>query len=167
MLEYVSRNRTGFASLLAAVFGQFLLELTLGRHLPAPNLICIVLVYLMVNRGAFWSVDGAFWAGLVLDGLLRQPLGASSLALILALQTGRAILSSLSSDNRVVFFLTIGVISLIADVSGLILVSRPFLSSFSLRWLAVLPRSVLTMGVVATWAALAGGIGRRWRESPG
>lgn len=165
MLDYLGRNRRGFLSILAAVFGQFLLELTLGRVLFAPNLVCIVLLYLMVNRGPFWAADGAFWAGLVLDALLRQPLGSSSLALMLSLQLGRAILSSLSSDNRVVFFLTVGAVTLASDLSTLVLGSRPFLSSFGWNWAIVVPRSVLTVGIVAAWATLAGGIGRRWRGS--
>ena len=165
MLESVPVPRRGYLLAIPAVFLQFLLELVLGRLLVAPNLLCIVLVYLLLNRGLYWSVEGAFWCGLVLDCLLHQPLGSSSLALIIGLQSGRLILASLSSESRAVFFLTVGVVSLVSDTSAILLASRPFLSHFSWSWLIVVPRSLATVVVAAAWAFVAGGFESRRRAS--
>ncbi|MBN1434902.1 hypothetical protein JW921_09090 [Candidatus Fermentibacterales bacterium] len=165
MPGYLRRNLSGLISLSAACFGQFLLELTLGRVFVAPNLVSIVLVYLMINRGKFWEVDGAFWAGILLDGLLRTPPGSSSLALMIAMKAGGAMLSSLSIENRAVFFLTIGIVSLVSDLLTLVLSSRPFLMFFDWSWAVVLPRSLLTVSVAGIWVLLAGGAARRGSET--
>lgn len=158
MYEIIKKNIKRGLLLIAVALIQFLSELTLGRIFISPNFLTLFLVYMMVNRGQFWAVGGAFWAGIIIDGLLHQPLGVSSLALLVAIQAGRILLASFSSQNRLVFFITVATVTFITDISVLILASKPFLASFSWTWLAVIPRAFSTAVIAVIWLTITGGL---------
>ena len=108
-------HRGGIALLAAAVVMQFLLELTLGRIFVAPSVLSLALVYLMLNRGTRWSIDGAFWSGLCLDLLLHQPPGASSLALMGGLYVSRRIAGASAGESRMMLLVLTAITSLVSD----------------------------------------------------
>ena len=138
---------TGGIILLAlTVIVQFLLEVTLGRVLVAPNLLSLALVYLMLNRSTRWSIDGAFWSGLCLDLLLHQPPGASSLALMCGLYISRRLAGASAGESRVMLLVLTALASIVSDSIFI------FAASLSWGWFAgqnvliVVPRAIVTLG---------------------
>lgn len=123
---------------------QFLLELTVGRVLPAPSLLPLVLVYLAENHGRKWGVDGAFWSGLCLDFLLHQPPGSSSLALLAGLYAARILGEISAGEGRGFFLLMVALAVVVSDSVFIIVASRPFGSGFSALLLLSLPRAAIT-----------------------
>jgi len=132
--------------LVLTVIVQFLLEVTLGRVLVAPNLLSLALVYLMLNRSTRWSIDGAFWAGLCLDLLLHQPLGASSLALMCGLYISRRLAGASAGESRVMLLVLTALASIVSDSIFIVV------ASLSRGWYAgqnvliVIPRAIITLG---------------------
>ena len=136
---------------------QFLLEVTIGRIFVAPSLIPLLLVYLSENYGKIWAVDGAFWSGIVLDLLLHQPPGSSSLALLIGLFAAK-IFSKLSSGEGRSYLLSMMAISvLVSDTVFILVASKPIGSGFSPVLLLVVPRAVITVIIgalilsITTW----------------
>lgn len=124
---------------------QFLLELTIGRIFIAPSLIPFVLVYLSENYGDIWAVDGAFWSGIVLDLLMHQPPGSSSLALISGLFVAR-LFRRMSSGEGISYLLSMTAIAVfVSDTVFILVASRPIGSGFSSVLLQIIPRTVLTV----------------------
>lgn len=151
--------RVGIVLLTITVILQFVLELTMGRVFFAPSLIPFVLVYLTVNHGSIWAVDGAFWAGLCLDLLLHQPLGSSSIALLAGLYAARIIGQISAGDGKGYLLSMTATAVIVTDVIFMITASRPFGSGFNYMLLISLPRAAITvaLGVLilsgAIWVA--------------
>jgi len=139
-------HRGGIVLLVLTVIVQFLLEVTLGRVLVAPNLLSLALVYLMLNRSTRWSIDGAFWSGLCLDLLLHQPLGASSLALMCGLYISRRLAGASAGESRVMLLVLTALASIVSDSIFIVV------ASLSRGWhagqniLIVIPRAIVTLG---------------------
>lgn len=141
-------NRPGIAGTLlviGAVTVQLLLEVTLGRVFRAPNVLALVLTYLSINYGNVWSIDSAFWAGVTLDLLLHQPLGASSLGLLAGLQASRLLIAAAPGGNRMTIVLSGAFAGLVYDVVFLLAASRPFLHGLGSHVLPVAARLLMTL----------------------
>lgn len=137
--------RSGVLLVTVTVLFQFLLELTLGRSFVAPSILSLTLVYMTLNRGTAWAVDGAFWSGLCLDLLLHQPPGASSLALITGLWVVR-MLSRISAGEGMGNILAMtAVATIVSDFVFIVIASEPFGSGFGGLLLMVLPRTLMTV----------------------
>ena len=151
--QAVPAMRSGVVLLTVSVIFQFLLELTLGRSFVAPSMLSLTLVYMTLNRGPAWAVDGAFWSGLCLDLLLHQPPGSTSLALITGLWVVR-MLSRVSVGEGMGNVLAMtAVATIVSDSVFIVLASKPFGSGFGVLLLMVLPRALMT---VACGGALLG-----------
>ncbi len=124
---------------------QFLLELTATRILVAPSLVSIVLVYFSENYENLWAVDGAFWSGIVLDLLLHQPPGSSSLALLVGLFVARAFSRLSSRESRSYLLSMMVIVVLVSDTVFILVASRPIGSGFSSVLLLVIPRMIITV----------------------
>ncbi len=124
---------------------QFLLEATLGRVSYVPSLIPLVLVYFSVNFEKLWAVDGAFWAGLALDLLAHQPVGSSSLALLVGMYVA-GVLERMTSSEGVFLLTGMAVVStVVSDVLFVLLASRPLGSALGVSMLyTVAMRMLLT-----------------------
>ncbi len=138
-------HRGGIVLLTLAVVVQFLMEVTLGRILAAPSILSLALVYLMLNRGTRWSIDGAFWSGLSLDLLLHQPPGASSLALMCGLYVSRRIAGASAGESRMMLLVLTAITSLVSDSVFMLVVSRVRGWGAGESMLIVFPRLLLTV----------------------
>lgn len=124
---------------------QFLLELTIGRIFIAPSLVPLLLVYLSENYGNIWAVDGAFWSGIVLDLLLHQPPGSSSLALLIGLFAAKTFSKLSSGEGRTYLLSMMTIAVLVSDTVFILVASKPIGSGFSPVLLLVVPRAVITV----------------------
>lgn len=138
-------HRGGIVLLTLAVVVQFLMEVTLGRILTAPSILSLALVYLMLNRGTRWSIDGAFWSGLSLDLLLHQPPGASSLALMCGLYVSRRIAGASAGESRMMLLVLTAITSLVSDAVFILVVSRVRGWGAGESILIIFPRLLLTV----------------------
>jgi cell shape-determining protein MreD len=135
---------------------QFIMELTLGRVFFAPALVPFMLVYFSENFEGYWAVDGAFWSGLVLDLLLHQPVGCSSIALLLGMYVAGLFRSISSSEGRGYLLGMTMIATLVSDTVFILLASRPIGSGLGKQLLAVLPRlAVTTLFSAAILSAIA------------
>lgn len=148
---------TGTLLVIGAVTVQLLLEVTLGRVFRAPNVLALVLTYLSINYGNVWSIDSAFWAGVTLDLLLHQPLGASSLGLLAGLQASRLLIAAAPGGNRMTIVLSGAFAGLVYDVVFLLAASRPFLHGLGSQLLPVAARLLMTLvaGILFIFVATA------------
>lgn len=142
---------------ITAITFQFLLELTLGRSLVAPAILVPVLVYLSISRGDFWAVEGAFWGGFMLDLLLHQKPGISSLAIILGISFSRWLLSVTTGAVRMTFVANALIASLAADLLFILLSASPAGSGFGVRTLLLIPRTILPLMLYLTIPLLFSG----------
>jgi hypothetical protein len=150
-------------TLSGAVVVQVLLEVTLGRVFVAPNLVALVLVHLTVSYGDFWAVEGCFWSGIVLDLVLHQPPGASSLSLICGLSVAMLLLAASSRENRLTLLAAATGASLVSDAVFVTIASRPLLTSLGADMLMIFPRAAMTAlcGLLVIGAAALAGFARR------
>lgn len=135
----------GIFLLIGAVIIQFMLELTIGRAFAAPSIIPLLLVYLTLNRGNTWSIDGAFWAGLAIDLLMHQPIGASSLALLCGMYTVRVLKKQSASETRVFFLIAVVIAVGVSDIIFIFAASRPFAVGILMPLLEIVPRILMTL----------------------
>jgi len=150
-------------ALLAAIVLQVLLEVTLGRIFVAPNLVVLTLVLLAVSYGDFWAVEGCFWAGICLDLVLHQPVGASSLSMLTGLSVGMLLLSASSRESRLTVLASAAAAALVSDGVFMVVASRPFVTSLGTSLLLVVPRAAMTaaVGLLGMGAASLAGLARR------
>jgi len=127
------------------VIVQFLMEVTLGRLLFAPNLLVPMLVYLGMNRDRGWGIQGAFFTGLCLDLPAHQPPGTSSLSMILGILVARSLLSTTTAAGAVSFYSHAALASVVSDILFILLASRPPGLFFGHRVLYVFPRILLPL----------------------
>ncbi|MFO7627375.1 MAG: hypothetical protein R6V62_08975 [Candidatus Fermentibacteraceae bacterium] len=133
------------------VIVQFLMEVTLGRLLFAPNLLVPMLVYLGMNRDSGWGIQGAFVTGLCLDLLTHQPLGTSSLSIILGILAARSVLSATTAAGAVSFYSHAAIASIVSDILFILLASRPPGLFFGQRVLFVFPRILVPLLFIAVF----------------
>jgi cell shape-determining protein MreD len=133
------------AAVALIVIIQFLLEVTLGRFLFAPNLLVPMLVYLSMNRDGGWGIQGAFFTGLCLDLLTHQPPGTSSLSMILGILAAQSLLSTTTAAGAVSFYSHAAIASVVSDILFILLASRPPGLFFGQRVLLVFPRVLLPL----------------------
>lgn len=133
------------AAVTLVVIVQFLMEVTLGRLLFAPNLLVPMLVYLGMNRDSGWDIQGAFFTGLCLDLLNHQPPGTSSLAMILGILAARSVLSTTTAAGAVSFYSHAALASVVSDVLFIVLASRPPGLFFGHGVLYVFPRILVPL----------------------
>lgn len=124
---------------------QFLLELTLGRSAVAPAVLVPVIVYMSISRGDFWAVEGAFWSGFMIDLLMHQKPGVSSLAIMLGISFSRWLLSVTTGAVRMTFVANALIASLASDLLFILLSGSPAGTGFGARTLLVIPRTVLPL----------------------
>lgn len=150
----------GVPAVAGAVVLQFMLEVTLGRVFAAPDVLLLVLVYLSMNRGDRWSIEGAFWSGLGLDMLLHQPVGASSLGLLAGMGVATLVLDAVPRESRGAYLLAAGAGSLVCGAGFFAAASRPLILSLDSDILVILPRTALTLaaGAAATAAGVVAGM---------
>jgi len=117
---------TAVAALAAGALAQFLAEVVLPARL-VPNLLVLALVYLYHHNGIRWRIDGAFWSGLFLGLMLRQPPGVYSLAALLALALAAAVRGALSRRSSLSTLFEVLLASLVFDLVVVLLLSRPVL----------------------------------------
>lgn len=139
------------AAVTLVVIVQFLMEVTLGRLMFAPNLLVPMLVYLSMNRDRGWGIQGAFFTGLCLDLLTHQPPGTSSLAMILGILAARSVLSTTTAVGAVSFYSHAALASVVSDILFILLASRPPGLFFGQRVLLVLPRTLLPLLLLAVF----------------
>jgi len=145
---FVLRVRIAVLSLVVLV--QFLLELTLGRIFYAPSILPFILLYFQENYEKFWATAGAFWSGLVLDLLLHQPPGATSLSLLAAMYVAQ-LLSGVSSGEGKLYITGLSAVTvLISDFIFIILAARPLGSGFGPLLLRVFPRVAVSSAAIFT-----------------
>lgn len=143
----------GVALAAAGVVGQLLLEVTLGRLSAAPDIVALVLMYLTINRGGAWSTAGAFWAGAATDMLLHQPLGCTSLGLILGLRAGRLVLDTLPGDSRPAFVVAGVAAAAVTDGVFVAAATRPLLTGIDAGALVLVPRVLATLAAAVLLVA--------------
>lgn len=124
---------------------QFLLEVTLGRTFAAPAILVPVLVYLSLSDSDYWSIEGAFWSGFVIDLLLHQPLGVSSLAMLCGIALARRILKVTTGALEMTFVIHALVASIFSDLFFIFLAARPVGSAFGISTLLVFPRVLFSL----------------------
>lgn len=124
---------------------QFLMEVTLGRVLAAPNLLVPLIVYLNMNREADWAGRGAFFSGLCLDLLLNHPPGTSSLAIILGILAARSVLSATTAMGGISFYANALLASIFSDTLFITFASRPPGVFLGVRTLLVIPRAAVPL----------------------
>ncbi len=153
----MSSRLGGWLIVSAAVILQFLLEVTLGRTLVAPALVVPALVYLSISREDYWSIEGAFWTGLVMDMLLHHPPGTSSLAMILGISLSGWIMRITTGAVRMTFVANALIASLISDTLFVFLASSPAGSGFSPGTLLIVPRIVVPLAIFLSVPLFLGG----------
>lgn len=135
------------------VIVQFLMEVTLGRLLVAPNILVPLLVYLVMNRDTGWGIQGAFFSGLCLDLLTNHTPGTSSLAIILGILAAQSLLSTTTAMGGISFYSHAGLASIFSDVLFMLFASSPPGAYFGTRVLLVVPRAAVTLLFVAVFQA--------------
>lgn len=153
----------GVALVSAGVAVQLLLEVTLGRIFFAPNILVLILTYLSLNYGNAWSMEGAFWSGASLDLLLHQPLGSSSLGLLIGLLAGKLVLAAVPGENRLTIVLSGTLAALVCDTVFFLAASRPLFMNLGQDLLVVFQRMLVTM-IVGTVAILSASAASMLRE---
>lgn len=153
----MSSRLGGWLVVSAAVILQFLLEVTLGRVLVAPALVVPTLVYLSISREDYWSIEGAFWTGIVMDMLLHHPPGTSSLAMILGISFSGWIMRITTGALRMTFAANALIASLVSDTIFIFLAYSPTGSGFSLKTLLILPRIAVPLFLFLAIPLLLGG----------
>lgn len=149
------RTASALLALGLAVTLQTLLEALLpGRAVP--NLYILTLVYLCHHRGRRWRVDGAFWSGLVLGAMLRQPPGAYSLAALLALAVAASFRKALARRSSAGTLLEVTAASLLFDLVIVLLLGRPVLLSLPAYLVPLASRMVLTVALFLATSLVSG-----------
>ncbi len=143
------------AVLFAAMTGQLLLEVILPSR-AVPCVYIITLVYLGHRRGYRWRIDGAFWSGLLLGAMLKQPPGAYSLAALLALAAATAVRGSLARHSSLGMLLEVATAAVVFDLVVVILVGRPVLVSLPAYLAPVAWRAALTSFLFLALSLLSG-----------
>lgn len=136
------------AAVLLAVILQFLMEVTLGRLLVAPNVLVPLLVYLAMNRDTAWGIQGAFFAGLCIDLLTSHTPGTSSLSMILGILAAQGLLSTTTAMGGISFYAHAGLASVFSDVLFMLFASRPPGAYLGTRVLLVVPRALVPIVAV-------------------
>lgn len=139
----MNRRLKGWLLVSGGIILQFLLEVTLGRVAAAPAVLVPLLVYMSISRDDYWSIEGAFWSGIVIDLLLHHPPGTSSLAMLLGIALSRWILEITTGAARMTFVAGAVTASIITDLLFILLAASPSGSGFSPATLLILPRILL------------------------
>lgn len=139
----MSRRFAGWMLVSAAVFIQFLLEVTLGRVLIAPSILVPLLVYLSISRGDYWSIEGAFWSGFAIDLLLHHIPGTTSISMLLGIALSRWLLEITTGAARMTLVAGALTASIFSDLIFILLASSPPGSGFSVSTILILPRILL------------------------
>ncbi|MCK5132335.1 MAG: hypothetical protein KAR40_09325 [Candidatus Sabulitectum sp.] len=135
----------GWLIVSLAIAVQFLLEVTLGRVLAAPAILVPVLVYLSLSDSHYWAVEGAFWSGFVIDLLLHQPPGVSSIAMLLGIALARRVLRVTTGALEMTFFINALLASILTDLFFIFLAARPLGSGFGASTLLIVPRILFSL----------------------
>jgi cell shape-determining protein MreD len=151
-----ARTVRGCSALAAGVLAQFLLEVVLPARL-VPNVLLLSLIYLYHHNGYRWRVDGAFWAGLALGLMLRQPPGAYSLAALLALALSAGVRGALARRSPLSTLLEVLVASAAFDLLVVLLLARPVLVGLPAFVHPLLWRTAMTAAAYVM-LSLAGGM---------
>ncbi|MEA3267283.1 MAG: hypothetical protein U9P42_10135 [Candidatus Fermentibacteria bacterium] len=152
----------GWVIVSVVIAVQFLLEVTLGRIAVAPAVLVPVLVYLSLSDSDYWSLEGAFWSGFVIDLLLHQPPGVSSLAMLLGIALSGRILQITTGAHEMTFLINAFMASLFSDLFFIFLAGRPVGSGFSVFAFMIVPRILFPMLIYLGIFFLAG---KRSRET--
>jgi len=136
---------SGWLIVAAAVVLQFLMEVTLGRVFVAPAILVPVLVYLSLLYSDYWSIEGAMWSGLVIDLLLHQPPGVSSVAMLSGIAVAGKLLKSTTGVLEVVFVFNALLASVFTDIVFIFLAARPVGSGFGMQTMLIVPRIVFVL----------------------
>ena len=159
MTERVS----GWLLVCAAIVVQFLLEVTLGRIIVAPAILVPVLVYLTISESDYWAIEGAFWSGLVLDLLLHQPFGVSSISMLCGIALSNWLLRVTTGALRMTFFINALLSSVLSDLLFIFLAARPAGSEFSVATVLIIPRILVPLLLYIGVSLLFGRSGRQFR----
>ena len=124
----------------AAVILQFLFEVSLGRMLVAPAILVPLLVYLSTSESDYWAIEGAFWSGFALDLLLNQPVGVSSLSMLLGISFSNWALKELTGIHELTFIINTVIASIVSDLVFILFAANPIGSGFGISSLLVIPR---------------------------
>jgi len=136
----MKERMSGWLIVFSAVLVQFLLEVTLGRAIVAPAVLVPVLVYLSLSRSDFWAIEGVLISGLVLDILLHQLPGVSSLSMLCGIAMSDMLLKITTGALRMTFVVNALIASLLSDILFILLAARPFGSGFGPATLLIVPR---------------------------
>lgn len=139
----MSRRFEGWLLVSAGILIQFLLEVTLGRVAVAPSVLVPLLVYLSISRSEYWSIEGAFWSGFVMDLLLHQTPGTTSVAMLLGIALSKWLLQITTGAVRLTFVAGALIASVFTDLIFILLASYPPGSGFSISTFLILPRILL------------------------
>ncbi len=146
----------GWLIVFLAIVAQFLLEVTFGRVFVAPAILVPVLVYLSLSDSDFWSIEGAFWSGFVIDLLLHQPLGVSSISMLAGIALAERMLKVATGILEMTFVIKAILASLLSDLFFVFLAARPIGSGFNLDTLLIFPRIVIPLLLYLGLPLLAG-----------
>ena len=141
----MNRRFSGWLIVFTGVLLQFIFEITLGRVAVAPAILVPLLVYLSISRGDYWSIEGAFWSGFMLDLLLHHTPGVSSLAMILGISFSGWLLRVTTGAAQMTFVASALIASVFSDIIFILLASYPTGSGFSVSTLLVIPRVALPL----------------------
>lgn len=141
MREHLS----GWLIISAVVVLQFLLEVTLGRVFVAPAILVPALVYLSLSDSDYWSIKGAFWSGFLIDLLLHQPLGVSSIAMLFGIALTGRVLRATTGALEMTFVVNAFMASLLSDMFFIFLAARPVGSGFGISTLLIVPRILFSL----------------------
>lgn len=141
----MSRRLTGWLAVLSGILLQFFFELTVGRVYTAPAVLVPLLVYMSISRGDYWSIEGAFWSGFILDLLMHHPPGTTSLAMLLGISLSGWLLRITTGAVRMTFVANAFIASILSDLFFILLASSPVGSGFSSSTLLVVPRVALPL----------------------
>ncbi len=145
----------------ATVLIQFFLEVSVGRVLVAPAILVPLLVYLSLYNSDYWSIEGAFWSGFVLDLLLHQPVGVSSFSMLCGIAISARILAFSTGAFEMTFVIKAIIASVVADLIFIFLAARPVASGFGISTLLVLPRILVSVLLYSGLLILFGGSKRQ------
>ncbi len=124
----------------SAVILQFLFEVTLSRVFVAPAILIPVLVYLSQSESDYWAIEGAFWSGFALDLLLNQPIGISSLSMLLGISFSNWVLRKLTGAHELTFLVNTVIASIVSDLIFILFASRPIGAGFGGSTFFIIPR---------------------------
>ena len=152
----------GWLVVFLAIIVQFLFEVTLGRVFVAPAILVPVLVYMSISDSDHWAIEGAFWSGFVIDLLLHQPLGVSSVSMLLGISFSSWLLKVTTGAVEMTFIVNALLASILSDLCFVFLAARPVGSGFSLNTLLIAPRILIPLALYMSIPML---FGRRVRDS--